>query len=200
MRRSVVLVLLAIAEPVLLAPAAPATTREALAPPAQSPQTGSLRGRARHALDGRPLPGLAAAIRSATENGVLLREAATGADGDFVHSELAAGAVDVRLDELDRRRVQIEAGRESVVEFTVERALAIDGIVVDGNDAPVADAEVYAIRHLDWPVRNRFTHIAVSDGQGRFRTSCVGGPRVLRAQHGVLRSARVRPGTGDGTA
>lgn len=188
----------AIDKPVALAPAATAAPREAPAPLAPSPQTGSLRVRARHALDGHPLPGLAGVIRSATEDGVLRREAATGDDGDFVLSELAAGDVDVRLDELDRRRVRIEAGRESVVEFTPERALAIDGLVVDESEAPVAGAEVFAIRHVDWPVPDRFTRIAVSDEQGRFRASCVGGPWALSARHGVLRSALERPGTGDG--
>lgn len=185
-------------EPIAAASVAAAAPREALAPPARISRTGSLRVRARHARDGRPLCGLAGVIRSATEDGVLRREAATGDDGDFVLSELAAGEVEVRLDELDRRRVRIEAGRESVVEFTVERALAIDGLVVDESEAPVAGAEVFAVRHVDWPVPDRLTRIAVSDEQGRFRASCVGGPWTLRAQHGVLRSALVRPGSGDG--
>jgi hypothetical protein len=177
---------------------APTAMREAVAQSATNPRTGSLRVRVRRAMDGRPLAGLAGAIRSESEDGVLLREAATGDDGEFVLSELPPGAVEVRLDELDRRRVRIEAGRESVIEFTVERALAIDGLVVDESDAPVAGADVFAIRHVDWPVPDRFTRIAVSDEQGRFNASCVGGPWALRAQHGALRSALVRPGTGDG--
>ena len=234
MRRSVVLVLLAIAvllaaglttfesaeapsakpAPVTEEPAAPSprasaidaileaespAVREALAESPATPRSGALRVRA-CAADGRPLAGLAGAIRSESDSGELPRQAATGDDGEFVFADLAPGAVEVRLDELDRRRVWIEAGRESVVEFKFDRALAIDGLVVDASDAPVGGAEVFAIRHADWPVPDRWTRVAITDDQGRFRATCVGGPSpwALRAQHGALRSALVDPGLGDG--
>ncbi len=130
--------------------------------------------------------------------GMQTHDVVTGPDGDAVLALEAPGVAEVRIDELDRRSVDLSAVAETVVEFALDAALRIEGTVEDATGVPVAGAMVEAIRHADWPVPDRRCVVATSDAEGRFVTTCVGGPWVLRAQRAGQASALVAPGSGDG--
>jgi RNA polymerase sigma-70 factor (ECF subfamily) len=95
----------------------------------------------------------------------------TNAVGEALFAALAPRAVMVStVDVGGWREVDVRPAVETVVNLTVRRGYRLLGRVVDEHGAPVAGAHVYA----RLPSTSEYTHVVVSDGNGRFELFPVG--------------------------
>jgi RNA polymerase sigma-70 factor (ECF subfamily) len=96
----------------------------------------------------------------------LAEPARTDAAGRVRFAGLVAGSALVELDRATSGTVALVAGATSELTLTIERGLAVQGVVVDARARPVAGAEVLLARGGVIP---QATHVAArTDASGRF--------------------------------
>ena len=122
--------------------------------------------------DGTPAAGVAATViawnmPSPRYNAL---EAMTSADGRFHFERVLAGRIVARTGRGGHTRAEVEAGEEIKVVIELPRGFDVKGTVVDGEGAPVADADI-AFSGMS-PRSARV--VTQSDAQGRFGLRSVG--------------------------
>ncbi len=142
---------------------------ESAVPPAAVATTGSLLVKVTWREDGSVASDVGVEIDVGAERQQLI-ELRTGADGCVHVPQLAAGSCYVELDRTtdmeSEKRVQVEPGREAVVELSLPDGIAVQGSVVDKSGSPVPGAELWLSslhRGLEGHVVGR------CDAAGKFR-------------------------------
>jgi hypothetical protein len=144
---------------------------EARVPQPTEDITPEIRGRILDA-DGNPVERAAVRLVSAGSPSALLRETTTDAAGRFSLARLHAERGRVVADHdpegiVTSAELRIAEGQTTELTLVLSAASAVRGVVVDGNDRPLAGATLSA-EGAPWIVRN-----ATSDAAGAFRLTTV---------------------------
>jgi|GEM_PF-364658 len=121
----------------------------------------------------------------------------TGLEGRARLEELEPGHLQVRPLRGDSRGVAISAGRTSSLRFDLEEGIEVRGVVVDGEDQPVPQAEVWLSER--WNSRRGFA-LTRADGRGEFSLRSVSRDHYVGAfapGHGISYLQAPRAGRGE---
>ncbi|MFN0205678.1 MAG: hypothetical protein ACKVS6_05135 [Planctomycetota bacterium] len=97
--------------------------------------------------------------------------AMTDAAGVYVIDRSPAGNISIHLDRGLLKTAMVRGGVDNDIEILIDLGIGVDGIVVDGQGAPVANATIYLLQfstRRDWPVtktdaRGKFTIRSIAD-------------------------------------
>ncbi len=104
----------------------------------------------------------------------------TGAAGRARFEGLAAGSYALHTDRETEERVELAAGEERALELVLPSGVDVEGLVIDGEGRPVADAEIW-LEHEHGTGLLGGRVVARSAADGAFRLRSVGSQQALGA-------------------